>query len=292
MLVGSFTEPRMPLANDDAFSAARAAHRAGTSFYWAMRLLSRPRREAMFALYAWCRELDDIADEAAAPGDKLARLAAWREELDHLFAGRPRAALALNLAGPIARYALPRAEFGRVIDGMEMDVRGEMVAPGLAALRAYCRCVAGAVGLIALPIFGCRGEAAEPFAKALGEALQFTNILRDLDEDAALGRVYLPEPLLREAGITARDPAGVLTDPALPAACEALADLAESAFAEATAALRHTDRRPLRPALAMMAGYRRLLGRLRRRGWSTRQPRPRLSPGETLWIALVQMWRP
>ncbi|MBF0371933.1 MAG: squalene/phytoene synthase family protein, partial [Alphaproteobacteria bacterium] len=125
----------MPLDDDDDFSAARAARRAGTSFYWAMRLLSRPRREAMFALYAWCRELDDIADEEAPPHDKLARLADWREEIERLFAGRPRAAVARALAGPIKGFTLPRAEFVRVIDGMEMDARGEMVAPDLDALR-------------------------------------------------------------------------------------------------------------------------------------------------------------
>ncbi len=265
-----------------------AARRAGSSFYWAMRLLPRERREAMFALYAYCRALDDIADGDAAEAVKRDQLQAWRRELDALFDGRPSHPVACALVGPVHRYDLERAPLQALIDGMEMDVAGGMVAPPLAELRLYCARVAGAVGLLSVRVFGCRG--ADRFALALGEALQLTNILRDLGEDAALGRLYLPRELLAEAGINDHDPARVLAHPALPRVCEQMADMAETLYAEAQA-LAAPHARALRPALAMMGAYRTLLDRLRRRGWQAGQARLSLSRWEMLWTALRAMVR-
>ncbi|MBI4185188.1 MAG: presqualene diphosphate synthase HpnD [Proteobacteria bacterium] len=278
-------------AIEPAASARAAASRARSSFAWAMRTLPRARRAALYAIYAFCREIDDVADGPASAAEKLARLADWRAELARLFAGEPRRPETQALAGPVAAFALPRAEFEAIIDGLEMDARGEMVRPCEAALRLYCRRVAGAVGLLSLPVFGCKGGEARAFALALGEALQLTNILRDLEEDAAMGRLYLPEEVLAAAGIGPGGPAEVLAHARLAAACEALAARAERCFAAAEDRCRESARvhggfRPLRPAIVMMAVYRRLLARVRSRGWPAPAGAVRLGAAEKLWIAL------
>ena len=175
---------------------------SGSSFYWSMRLLPRAKRDAMYAIYAFCREVDDIADGAASPAAKLAELDGWRVEIAALFAGRPSRPTTRALALPVSRFALPRAEFDAMIDGMEMDAGERMRAPSLAELERYCRCVAGAVGLLSVHVFGTRGPQLEQGALALGEALQLTNILRDLAEDAGRGRLYLPRELLDRHGIS------------------------------------------------------------------------------------------
>lgn len=270
---------------------ARSVRASGTSFYWAMRLLPRPRRHAMFAIYAFCRELDDIADGSGSTADKLAGLMAWRHRVRATWAGRPEGILAEALHEAVNRFRLETNEFEEIILGMEMDVRGEMTAPTLDTLRLYCRRVAGAVGLLSIRVFGCTGSSARAFALALGEALQLTNILRDLDEDAGLSRLYLPSEFLDESGITVRDPRDVLSHPALPAACERLARLAEERFDEAGRSIDPADGARLRPALAMMTVYFRLLGRLRRRGWQ-RRTAPRLGVLESLWVAFRHMALP
>lgn len=242
--------------------------RSGSSFTAGMRILPRDRRQAMYAVYAFCREVDDAADEPNPVAAKRALLADWRAEIAAVFDGTPTTPTGRALYVPVRRYRLPRAEFLAVIDGMESDVTDPLHAPDLAALRLYCRRVAGAVGLLSLGAFGASGAAAERFAIALGEALQLTNILRDLDEDGRLGRLYLPREILDSHGIDWRSgAAAVLAHPALDAAARDVAKLARERFAEADAALAVTDRRALRPALLMMGIYEDVLDRLEQRGW-------------------------
>ncbi len=194
---------------------------SGTSFLWGMRVLPKPRREAMFAIYAFCREVDDVADEPGAPEGKLARLEAWRAEIERLYEGRPTRPTTRALAGPIAAFDLPKEEFLAVIDGMEMDAREAMVGPSLEDFTLYCRRVAGAVGMLSIHAFGAREPQAREIAVALGEALQITNILRDLAEDADRGRLYVPRELLEAHGVMTRDPQAVLDHPGLvPASAE------------------------------------------------------------------------
>jgi len=259
---------------------------SGSSFYWSMRLLPRAKRDAMYAIYAFCREVDDIADGDAPAPVKLAELGAWRGEIDALFTGRPGRPTTLALLRPVARYDLPQAEFHALIDGMEMDAAERMQAPSLALLERYCRCVAGAVGLLSIRVFGAPGRQLDQGALALGEALQLTNILRDLTEDAARGRLYLPRELLERHAIAAREPAGVLRHPALPQVCGALAERARQRFAEAERLLAQGERRQLRPALVMMQVYRRTLERLVDRGWQRLDQPVRVAPPERLWLAL------
>jgi phytoene synthase len=280
--------PGAPLPDLAAAQAyVQAVVRAsGSSFYWSMRLLPRAKRDAMYAVYAFCREVDDIADGAAPAPVKLAELGAWRREIAALFAGRPGRPTTRALALPIARYELPQAEFEAMIDGMEMDAAERMRAPSLPEIERYCRCVAGAVGLLSIRVFGARGSQLDQGALALGEALQLTNILRDLTEDAARGRLYLPGELLERHGIAAREPAAVLRHPALPLVCGALAERARQRFEDAQRLLAGGDRRQLRPALVMMQVYRRTLERLVARGWQRLDQPVRVAPPERLWLAL------
>jgi squalene synthase HpnD len=259
---------------------------AGTSFYWAMRLLPRDRRNGMYALYAFCREVDDIADDAGPVVEKRAALDAWREEIDGVYAGRPRRLVGRALAGPVRRYELPREEFLAVIDGMQMDAERDIRAPDLATLDLYCRRVASAVGHLSVPIFGDAGDSAHQVAEALGRALQLTNILRDLAEDAARGRLYLPREILDRHGIAGSDPAAVLRHPALPAVCREVAAMAQAHFAQAERAMAQCSRRAMRPAAVMAAFYSATLAALLRADWRDPDRRVSLSKPQKLGLVL------
>lgn len=275
-----------------AEAAAAEAHvaevvgRSRTSFLAGMRVLPKPRRDAMYAIYAFCREVDDVADEPGRLEDKLVELAAWRLEIEALYRGRPTRRTTQALLRPVADYRLPKAEFLAVIDGMEMDARGPVVAPDRATLALYCRRVAGAVGQLSIRAFGAEGEAAERLAVALGEALQLTNVLRDQAEDAADGRLYLPEELLAAAGVASRDPAAVLRDPKVGEARAALAAWGQERFAESRALIARLPRRTIRPAVLMLEVYWRLWQRMAARGWDVVEPRVRLSAAQKLWVLL------
>ena len=270
----------------EALRHVRALTRAaGSSFYWAMRILRRERRDAMFAIYAFCREVDDIADGEAPAAEKLAQLDAWRAEIHRLYDGTPGRVTARALIAPTRRYALERKDFLAVIDGMEMDARGFAAGPAMAELEAYCDRVAGAVGLLSIRAFGAAGPRGRDFALSLGGALQLTNILRDLKQDAALGRLYVPAELLDRHGIDERDPDMVLVSTALPAVCDELAAVARRRYGDAARALEDCPRRPLRPAVVMMMHYRRILDRLVQRGWTDLDREVGLSGWEKLWIA-------
>lgn len=285
-------------AGSPAAAAAAVTGRSGSTFYWPMLLLPRSKRAAMFAIYAFCRRIDDIADEPGEPAEKRAALDAWRTEIRGLYAGgAPSSSLGAALKGAIERYGLPRGELEALIDGMAMDIPadghgdgGGMTGPALPTLRLYCRRVAGAVGMLAIRVFDRADASTEAFALALGEALQLTNILRDLTEDAGIGRLYLPRELLDDAGIGSSDPAKVLAHPNLPQACEALADLAEERFAEARRALAEGQaagrRGSLWAAVAMMVLYHRLLVRLRARGWRDLDRRVRVGKRECALVAV------
>ena len=259
---------------------------AGTSFYWAMRMLPKDRREGMYAVYAFCREVDDIADDTSPPEHKKVALAAWRAEIDALYAGRPRQLVACALRDPVTHYRLRREDFHTVIDGMEMDAAQDIRAPDLATLDLYCARVASAVGHLSVHIFGDPSPAAHEVADSLGRALQLTNILRDLDEDAQRGRLYLPREILERHGIRGAEPSVVLRHPALPSACRDLAAIAEGHFADAARVMARCPRRAMRPAAVMGAFYRAMLGALLRSGWRDPALRVSLSKAQKLWLVL------
>lgn len=276
----------MTLAVPESGERAGAAKRAGgSSFYLAMRILGREQREAMFEIYSFCREVDDIADSDAPRPSRLARLAQWRETIDALYGRRAPAALA-GLARAIGQFSLNRADFIAVIDGMEMDAVEDIRAPALARLDLYCDRVASAVGRLSVRVFGMDAQDGLKLAHHLGRALQLTNILRDLDEDAGVGRLYLPLEALRPAGLETTDPQAVLASPALGPACAFVADLAHGHFVAADVIMARSPRRVVRAPRIMAEAYRRLLDDMVARGWSAPRRRVRVSRSHLIWTAL------
>ena len=273
----------------DAMLLETVRHRveaAGTSFYWAMRLLPKHRRNAMYAVYAFCREVDDIADSERPVEYKIAALAAWREEIDALYAGHPSHVVAKALSKPAVRYDLCRRDFLAIIDGMEMDARADIRAPDLAMLDLYCARVASSVGHLSVHVFGDPSDAAHAVADSLGRALQLTNILRDLHEDAGRGRLYLPREILERHGIRGTDPKAVLGHPALPAVCREVAAIAEEHFQSSVRAMESCSRRAMRPAAVMAAIYHATLSALLRSEWRDPATRVSVSKPLKLWLVL------
>jgi squalene synthase HpnD len=263
----------------------RVVSASGTSFLWGMRVLPKPRREAMYAVYAYCREIDDIADGDDSCAEKLAQLAEWRDEIDRLYEGRPTRPTTQALLEPVDAYELPREEFVTLIEGMEIDAHDCVRIADMAELQAYCRHVAGAVGKLSIRIFGAREPEAETLAVVLGEALQITNVLRDIAEDALRNRLYLPYEVLSKHGIRTTAIETVLKHPNLPGVCAELAHLTRRRFQEAEALIARCDRRQLRPAILMMQVYRRIFDRLVERGWQRLDERISLPKPEKLWVA-------
>jgi presqualene diphosphate synthase len=286
-VTGAILDDVGPVADEAALreTIRRRVEAAGTSFYWAMRLLPQERRDGMYAVYAFCREVDDIADDWPE-AERPAGLAAWHDEIEAIYAGRPRQLIARALQAPVANFQLRKGDFHDVIDGMEMDAAEAIRAPDMAMLDLYCARVAAAVGHLSVHVFGDPGEAAHQVADALGRALQLTNILRDLAEDAERGRLYLPRELLDRHGIRSDEPATVLRHPALPAVCRDLADVALRHFDTAEATMRRSSRRAMRPAAVMGAFYRAMLDALVEAGWRDPAARVSLSKPRKLWLVL------
>ncbi len=260
--------------------------RSGTSFYWAMRLLPPEKRQAMFAIYAFCREVDDIADD---PGDETAkrrRLADWRGEIDRLYAGEPSRRISQALLHPSSRFDLRKEDFEAIVAGMEMDAGDRVRIADTAELTLYCDRVACAVGRLSTRVFGVDEPTGGRLAMALGQALQLTNILRDLEEDAYRDRLYLPQDLLRAHGIgPTEDALAVLLNPASAEVFSNIAELARGQFSEAAAILATCDRRQVRPATIMMEVYRRTFKRLASRGWRRWSEPVSVPKIEKLWVA-------
>ncbi len=279
----------MSVTTTEAADLAIAIERAGaakSSFYAAMKLLPEARRNAMFAIYAFCRDVDDIADEPAPEGTKPIELNLWRSEIETIYAGGvPGKALARALMRPVKQFDLLKKDFMAVIDGMAMDADRDIRAPSLAELDLYCDRVASAVGRLSVRIFGTWEPRADDVADHLGRALQLTNILRDVDEDAERGRLYLPRETLTKHGILSDDPAIVLAHPGLSAACAELAILAKHHYTEAERAMADCQRSAMRPAMMMGGVYRAVLDRLERRGWAPPRPEVKVPKLLKLWIA-------
>jgi len=240
----------------------RLTRRASSSFYWAMRLMPRPRRQAMFAIYAFCRIVDDIADDGSRPAaERMADLERWRTRIEALYSGAPDHFVTRALAPAVERHDLSRRDFLAVIDGMEMDAAGPVVAPSMERLDFYCDCVASAVGRLSVKVFGERGGAGRAVAHHQGRALQLANILRDVAEDAAIGRLYLPREMLERHGIDWSDPARVMAQPGFPALWRELAGVAAHHFDE-TRRLLSACSADMRPARIMMEVYERNFRRM------------------------------
>ncbi len=283
----AMTNPPAPSAADPAASVAHAVNNSGSSFLAAMRVLPPDKRQGMYALYAFCREVDDIADEAGAPEEKRRRLAEWRVEIERIFEGKPRLPISCVLSDAVARFDLQKADLLALIDGMEMDAAPTVRIADESELALYCDRVACSVGRLSNRIFGVAPQAGDALARALGDALQMTNILRDLDEDAERDRLYVPLNLLGAHGISvAGDAADVLAHPRFPEACAALAAVTRQRYAAARVIMADCERRAVRPAAIMMEIYHAIFARLEARGWRRRDGAVKVPRLLKLWIAL------
>ena len=248
-----------------------------SSFYMAMRVLPKDQREAMFSVYRFCRAVDDIADEPIyrSPKERMDQLSRWRAEIDALFAGEAPVHLA-DLDQAVRRYGLSRDDFEAVIDGVAMDAERDIRAPDWSTLDLYCDRVASAVGRLSVRIFGFRPDSGEALAFHLGRALQLTNILRDIDEDAAVGRLYLPCEALNAARVAADVPIRAVADPNVAIACMEVVRRARRHFDEAQPILASAPRAAARAPRLMAAAYRSLLDNMVAQGFAP--PRSRARP--------------
>jgi phytoene synthase len=249
---------------------------SGSSFYAAMRILPRAEREAMFQIYSFCRQVDDIADSDGPRQQRLAALQQWRDDIEALYRGDPPARLRDYVAS-VRKFGLKAADFLAIVDGMEMDVPEDIRAPDLATLDLYCDRVASAVGRLSVRVFGLAEADGIELAHHLGRALQLTNILRDIDEDAAIGRLYLPRENLLAAGISGSDPLGVAADPKLPEACAPLVLRARGHFEQADKIMARNPRRVVRAPRIMSKYYRAILELLVARGFAAPRAPVRLN---------------
>jgi squalene synthase HpnD len=260
---------------------------ATSNFYLAMRILPQEQRDAMYAVYAFCRAVDDVADDRVGTREeRRAELGRWRDAVSALYAGRAPARVA-DLVEPVRRFGLEQADFSAIIDGMQMDVDEDIRAPDLAKLDLYCDRVASAVGRLSVRIFGVPRELGPKLAHHLGRALQLTNILRDLDEDAEIGRLYLPREKLVAAGIAATDPRTVLASANVASVCDFIAGEAERHFAAANALIAKAPRATTIAPRLMRDAYHLILQRLKARGWSAPRARVR-TPKARVLLALIK----
>jgi phytoene synthase len=269
----------------DAKPSAAPARASGSSFYTAMRILPRAQRDAMFEIYSFCRLVDDVADSQEPHAERRKQLAGWRADIEAVYAGRPRTEL-----GPLARtvreFGLRKDDFLAVIDGMEMDAAQDIRAPDWATLDLYCDRVASAVGRLSVRVFGMAEAEGIALAHHLGRALQLTNILRDVDEDAEIGRLYLPREALRDAGIISTDPMMVLGNPMLAEACNTVMERAREHFRHADAIMARNTRKVVRAPRIMEQVYRVMLDGMAARGWAPPRTRVSISPLRLSWIAV------
>jgi phytoene synthase len=262
---------------------------SGSSFYYAFRFLPLERRRAIIALYAFCREVDDVVDEVADAGLAQVKLAWWRSEIAAVFSGRPQHPVALALQGAVKPFGLAEEHFQSIIDGMEMDLRQTRYLD-FPALERYCHHVAGVVGLLSAEIFGYRDSRTREYARDLGIAFQLTNIIRDVGEDARRGRVYLPQDELASFGVTDADLFQHRTTPGFAALMKHQVARARSWYGRSLAALPRGDRRAQRPGLIMAAIYRRLLDEIERDGFRVLDRRVVLTPLAKAWLAWKTSW--
>ena len=261
----------------------KSAGRAKTSsFYLAMRILPKPQRQAMYEVYSFCRQVDDIADEGGPRAVRHAALERWRGDIDAIYAGVEPKLTLRDLAVAIRDFGLRREDFHAVIDGMDMDVAYDIRAPEWGTLELYCDRVASAVGRLSVRIFGTPTAEGLALADHLGKALQLTNILRDIDEDAEIGRLYLPQEALQAAGIISTVPSTVAADARLPLACALVVDRVRRHFAEARMIMARCPRGTVKAPRIMDEAYGEIFEKTVARGFEPPRRRIRVSKARFL----------
>jgi len=259
---------------------------SGSSFYYSFLFLPPNRRRAITALYAFCREVDDVVDECSDPQIAASKLTWWRQELDRLYIGQPQHPVTQALQAVLPEFSLPQEQLREIIDGMEMDLQQTRYLD-FKALSLYCYRVASVVGLLAAEIFGYSDRQTLKYAHDLGMAFQLTNIIRDVGEDARRGRVYLPLDELKQFDVTVADILESRHSDSFRKLMEFQIERAERYYAQAMSQLPAADRKAQRPGLVMAAIYRTLLDEIKRDGCQVLSQRTSLTPLRKLWIA----WR-
>ena len=267
----------------DEYCQQKAAA-SGSSFYYSFLFLPPERRRAITALYAFCREVDDVVDETAEPQIAATKLAWWRSEIAELYAGNAHHPVTQALAPFTGKFSLSQPHLLEIIEGMEMDLTQSRYLdwPGL---ERYCHRVAGVVGLLAASIFGYADARTLEYARQLGIAFQLTNIIRDVGEDARKNRIYLPMDELKRFGVPAADILNGRETPEIVALLQFEAQRAKQYYQQAFSALPAADRKAQRPGLIMAAIYRTLLDEIERDGFRVLKQRTSLTPVRKLWIA-------
>ncbi|MEW5890504.1 MAG: presqualene diphosphate synthase HpnD [Pseudomonadota bacterium] len=269
----------------DEYCQQKAAA-SGSSFYYSFLFLEPQQRQAITALYAFCREVDDVVDECTDPQVAQHKLAWWRAEVAAMYQGKASHPVTIALASALTRHNLPQEQFLEIIDGMEMDLQQNRYLD-FKALHLYCYRVASVVGLLAAEIFGYQERQTLKYAHDLGIAFQLTNIIRDVGEDARRGRIYLPLDELKRYQVSTRDVLEGRYSDAFRALMEFQIERAEGYYEQALAKLPRGDRRAQRPGLVMAGIYRATLKEIRRDGCRVLDRRIALTPLRKLWIA----WR-
>ncbi len=267
----------------DEYCQQKAAQ-SGSSFYYSFLFLPPERRRAITALYAFCREVDDVVDKPLDPGVARAKLEWWRQEIAAAFGGAPQHPVTRALRSVVATFHLPEANFQAVLDGMTMDLERARYAD-FAELERYCDRVAGVVGLMSAEIFGYTNPRTRDYARDLGIAFQLTNIVRDVGEDARRGRIYIPQDELARQGVSET---ALLKGESSPGFAQLVGEQIARArdwYARALAKLPVEDRAAQRPGLIMAAIYSALLDEIARDGARVLDHRIALTPLRKLWIA-------
>jgi len=269
----------------DQYCQERAA-KSGSSFYYSFRFLPADRRRAITALYAFCREVDDVADEVSDIAVARTKLAWWRTEVANLFGGHPQHPVTMALVPATKNFGIDQSRLNEIIDGMEMDLTHHRYKD-FDSLRLYCHRVAGVVGQLSASIFGFKHPQTLDYAENLGLAFQLTNIIRDVGEDARRGRIYLPSDELQKFNVAPEDLlAGRMTGN-FAKLMAFQAERAQSLYDVAFRSLHNEDKGPQRPGLIMAAIYRTLLSEIEQDGFKVLNQRTSLTPLRKLWIA----WR-
>lgn len=273
-------------AEVDTLIAEDVPAAASSSFYAAMRVLPRSQRDAMYHVYAFCRAVDDVADNGGSREVRHADLERYRTDIEQLYATGRTTARTRDLLLPIRQYGLLKEDFIAVIDGMEMDIVRDLRAPEWNVLDLYCDRAASAVGRLSVRIFGMDEKTGIELSHNLGRALQLTNILRDIDEDAAMGRLYLPKEALREAGISDTSIDAILANPALDRVCRGIAETTRKYYDRSEAIMAVAPRRAVRSPRMMATVYRGILEKLIARGWKAPRVDVRRSKRTVIWAVL------
>jgi phytoene synthase len=267
----------------DDYCQDRAA-KSGSSFYYSFLFLPTERRRAITALYAFCREVDDVVDETSDAQLARTKLQWWEQEVERLYAGEPQHPVTRALQAHLQHYRIKQAHLLEIVSGMRMDLDQNRYLD-FEGLRLYCHRVAGVVGILASNIFGAEDPATETYAAQLGLAFQLTNIIRDVGEDARKGRIYLPLADLQQHGVTAAEILACRDSPAFQALMRAQSARAREAYRNAFASLPERDRKAQRPGLIMAAIYKTLLDEVEADGFRVLTHRTSLTPIRKLWLA-------